>query len=324
MMLSAVMLFSPLSSLPEPMGDTLDRIKLDLVAAFRESRDVDILALSDRFPDFSAELLDFWLWLTVAGAPADVDGGGPGPLKLPLSADARAAYERAIHNSCMAVTFGSAWLEPSAEVNCDSLAVELQAVRNSPRRATKAPMAFRKAAIASWIVSRLEPRRPAVSRLAVQKVCYLLEHALDLGIFLDHSKKPLGPYDHRARYSDAEPIAIKKGWIDVRGSVFRAAAENPVGVKYANGYLRSTGAAVQFVEALAGMSDSELETLATVHWISVELAKKCHVVNPRQVFLQLKESPEWKSKLTKHNFSETRVVRSLAFLKQMRIVSLEG
>ena len=115
-------------------------------------------------------------------------------------------------------------------------------------------------------------RSYAMLRALKQKATYLLECAMSLGVFREHGRKTLGPYDSAARYKDAEPIACKKGWLEVEGSTLRVPAGTDDWRRFAGRYLRSESLAKRFVDYLARFSDAELETMATVHSSVMDIA----------------------------------------------------
>jgi hypothetical protein len=118
------------------------------------------------------------------------------------------------------------------------------------------------AVVCAWVVSRLQRTRPRVTRLAAQKVTYLLEHAMLLGIFAEHDRKPLGPYDSKSRYRDAEPIARKKGWLSVEGTALRARDDLADLTQFVPRYVRNEAVAARFVDKLGELSDDQIFRVA--------------------------------------------------------------
>lgn len=170
------------------------------------------------------------------------------------------------------------------------------------------------------VVASLQEKRPRVTRLAVQKISYLLEQALSLGIFVEHDRKPLGPYDSNARYKDAEPIARKKGWLAVIGTTLRATGDlGPVN-RFLPAYVRAKEVAARLVEYLSRLSDDQLETLATAHWISRELEAAKKTVTIAAVVRVLEEIPEWRGKLARPNFTQVRLEEAVSLLRRLRLI----
>ena len=107
--------------------------------------------------------------------------------------------EESLRNACLPVSLGRQWLEepfdPSVVADED-LGKELAKVRSRSTMAKGQRVPFRKAVVYTWVASVLQQCRGGASRFATQTATYLLEHALNLGIFTDHQRKPRGPYDH--------------------------------------------------------------------------------------------------------------------------------
>jgi hypothetical protein len=298
------------------MTETLDLIKLELLSQYERSGRIDIGEWVKRHPIHRDELIDFWMWLKGTREP-EVDAPEP------LDRSEIEAYEESLRNTCLAVTFGREWLKPAADPNAtqfDTLADELAMLRQRPRQERVQHVAFRKAVVCTWVVARLQQTRPRVTRLAVQKVTYLLDQAMALGIFVEHDRKPLGPYDSKARYRDAEPIARKKGWLQITGTILRASSDLAALSQYVSKYVRSEPVATRFVECLAPLPDDQLETLATTYWIARELESAKNEVTVASVAHALASTKEWKAKLMRRNFTEARLAEALSFLHQLRLV----
>lgn len=304
------------------MVDTLDRLKLDLVSEYERSGRVDIAEWVRRHPAHRDELLDFWMFLS--GTPRSPESS-PEPDPLPrLERSEAEIYEQTLKDACLAVTFGPSWLNPPVDPQRETLAADLESLRGNPQTVRKQHLAFRKAVVCTWIVARLQRARPRVSRLAAQKVSYILEHAMNLGVFVEHDRKPLGPYDRKARYRDAEPIARKKGWLTISGSTLTAASDLSDVTGYAGTYLRSEELAGRLVDCLAPLSDDELETIATVHWIARDLEETGRPSTAQEVARALAATAEWKTKLSRSNFTESKLRVALLFLSDLRLASSEG
>lgn len=303
------------------MVDTLDRLKLDLVSEYERLGRVDIADWVRRHPAHRDELLDFWMFLS--GTPRSSEPLEPDPLP-PLDRSEAEIYERTLKDSCLAVTFGPSWLSPSADPQREALAADLESLRRTPRAARKQHLAFPKAVVCTWVVARLQRTRRRVSRLATQKVSYILEHAMNLGVFVEHDRKALGPYDHKARYRDAEPIARKKGWLTISGSTLTAASDLSDVTDYVGAYLRSEELAGRLLDCLAPLSDDELETIATVHWIARELEETGRPNTTEEIARALAATAEWKTKLSRSNFTESKLRAALLFLSDLRLASAEG
>ena len=229
--------------------------------------------------------------------------------------------ESTFRDACLAVNLGRQWLEAPHDPGAAAvreMAISLDALRATARvRSGKAPVAFRKAVVWTWIVSLVQKRRAHASRLVVQKVTYLLEYEMNLGLFSEHERKPLGPYDRKARYRDAEPIAVKKGWLKVRGTTLRACEDLTEVNRFVGRYVRSEALARQVIEYFVRFPDDELEALATVHWTARELAQAGLPVSVAAVTEALGNTPEWRAKLRRPAFSSERLGTVLLRLQEL-------
>ncbi len=300
----------------ETMADPLDLIKLELVSEYQDSGRVDIADWVRRYPEFRGELLDFWIALKGTREIDNADGNEGEP-----STHDGEIYERALRDACLAITLGPQWLAPAVDPEIENLASDLAILRQTPKVRDAKRLAFPKAVVCTWVVLSLQRSRSRVTRLAVQKVSYLLEQAIGLGIFVEHNQKPLGPYDSNARYKDAEPIAKAKGWLMVDGTELVASPPKPEMTKFLSGYLRSESVATRLVERLSGFSDDQLETMATVHWVGRDLVAAGAQVDLDSVVELLAQTPVWKPKLARSNFSRSSVSEALAFLGGLRLVA---
>jgi hypothetical protein len=305
---------------PEPIRDSMDssidEAKAELLAEYERLGTIDVGVWVTRYPQYRDEIIDFWMW--VLGTPRGVElKSGPFP------AEDSDVAEKALRDACLAVNLGPQWLEPAADpsiVAVRDMALALEALRGKPQSGRgKAPVAFRKAVVWTWVVSIFQGQRPKVTRLAVQKATYLLECAMNLGVFTEHGRKPLGPYDYKARYRDAEPIAIKKGWLKVRGTM-QSAADNLADLKrFIGRYLRSEGLAERLVKYLVRFSDDELEVLATVHWSARELVEAGRAVTVAAIIELLESTREWQLKPQRPAFSGDHIGTALQQLRELRL-----
>lgn len=304
------------TSAREGMAEALDLIKLELLSQYESSGRIDIAEWVRRHPAYREELIDFWMWLK---GTRELQPDAPEP----LDASEIETYEEALKNACLAVTLGRAWLKPAVDpesARLNSLASELEAIRQQPPRTRDPRTPFRKAVVCTWVVARLQQRRPRVTRLAVQKVTYLLEQAMSLGIFVEHDQKPLGPYDRNARYKDAEPIACRKGWLQVTGTTLRASENLAELNRFLPAYVRAEEVASRLVDQLNRLSDDQLETLATTHWVARELEGANSEVTVTSIARALAQTAEWRAKLARPNFTERSVEEALSFLRRLRLV----
>ena len=146
---------------------------------------------------------------------------------------------------------------------------------------------------------------------------------MTLGVFVEHGRKALGPYDYKARYKDAEPIAVKKQWLEVLGTTLRAADDLSEVGRFVGRYVRSQELAERLVTYLSRLSDEELETLATVHWSAREIAQAQRPVTPRDVREALALTLEWRDKVHRASFSLDRIDAALRRLRKLRLLSVQ-
>jgi len=301
------------------MRNDVERIKQEMVTAYEDLAPIDIADWVARYPVHRDEILSFWVWLS--GTPRLQEIHEP-----PRSEPNDRIADEAIRQACLAVSLGHQWLKESFDPDPaidEALGVELASIRAKHYRFRgKASKAFRKGVIFAWVVQKLAPQREEVSRLAAQKVTYVLEKALSLGVFTDHQQKPLGPYDHRAKYQDAEPIAVRNGWIRVRGSIIEL-GETASGIaQYLPRYIRSEDLAARLVARLARLTDEELEVLATIAWASAALSSTGAPVTVSTVQAYLEQSSQWRGKLRRHCFRRAAIGSTLSRLFRLRL--LEG
>jgi hypothetical protein len=263
--------------------------ELDAVGA------VDTRKWLGEYPDVAKDLLDFIIWLEPEDEPAPATWTDEGGV-------AEAAFRRALGE-----------VKAAQAEDLRRLSLELHEIRSREQAAPdrKASLQFQRASVFAWTVANLQARRERVSRLAVQKSVYMLEHALDLHLFEEHQRKRLGPYDSTARYKDAEPIARRKMWIEQEGTAILPGTKAAEADRYAERYLRAVEPARQLVEILASLSDDELETLATVQAIVAELAKEGTTADVDAVKQRIAEIPEWADKLNRRNFNDGDIDRAL-------------
>lgn len=300
------------------MHKSLDLIKLDMLSEYEETGLVNISEWVNKYPTHRFELLDFWVWLK--GTPSEETS--PSDFEAVLKAEDIDSYKDSLRDACLAVTLGAAMLVQEVvpkKLQLETLGMDLEACR-AASRVWGSGQAFRKAVVYTWVVSRLEEKRPRVTRLAAQKVSYLLEQAMCLRIFVDHDRKPMGPYDHKIRYRDAEPLAQRKRWLEIDGTVLKTGDELGEVTKYVSAYLRSASLAARFVSHLSCRSDEELETLATVHWTCHELSDLGKVVTIDTVRSALASSDDWRSKLEKPHFNQHRIADALRLLTILRLI----
>lgn len=287
------------------MTTDIDRIKFELLSACASGMSVDIASWVARFPEYRDELLDFWLWAR------GIDQGDPDPPEGPSNLPSLMAT--ALRRACLAVSLGAEWLTPlAAEAECYGILEQLLELRKEPPpKVPRARRAFRRAVVCAWVVEELSTVRSSVTRLTLQKTTHLLERAMTLKLFDEHRKKSLGPYDHTARYKDAEPIAAKKGWIVIVGNTFLPGERGHEFQQYASRYLRSPDLASRLARFLGRLSDDQLETWATIEWVARDLSASRAKVTVDNIRDAINRDRVWASKLQKPSFSEDRICEAM-------------
>lgn len=298
----------------------LDIAKRRLVQAYEEGVDPDLASVLKNFPNHREELLDFWVILRASDREEDAgDGSEAGPLSESESAT--------IRDICLSSSLGSEWLEkPPSESDrlLAEVGIAMQRVRESsvPYEGP-ANKNFQRAAIYSWLAERWAGSRDGkTSRMAVQKLAYLLDKGLETGLFSEHRKHKYGPYDPTARYRDAEPIALRNGYLVASGRYeFHIGAEIGKALESAERYLPDPAVAKALVDALRslGVDQWALETLATVHAIAVKMPSQD--VSSEAVLSTLAGDATWKKKVGRPNFTRAKVQMALDQLSLLGLLS---
>lgn len=300
------------------MTESIEQIELRLLAEYEAGHNVDIAEWVVRFPDYRDGLLDFWLWVR----------------RTPRISDAADEYEvgadevthDVLRDACLAMSLCDDTLLSLSAPDSEEerrLGRGMAAVRARPHKVEgKARGSFRRAAVYAWITQCLSLRRRRVTRLAVQKSAYLLEVGLHCELFTEHKQNALGPYDSKAKYSDAEPIAAKRDWMRIEGTLLTPGPAIAEAAKYAPRYVRSAELAKRLIDYLATLTDEELEVWATVTWIGREATAHGSPLTAVDVRKALAAIPAWSAKLAKEHFSLAHIERALSRLVSLRLLDV--
>jgi hypothetical protein len=297
------------------LGD-LERLKQEMLERYEDGVAIDIAAWVARLPRYRDEILDYWIWL--AGTPRlhEID-------MTATPADDR-IVDDFVRQTSLAVSLGPQWLNEAVDPDVvvdEEIGAQLGRLREKPfNPGGRAPKEFRRAVVYAWIVHTLSPQRQSVTRLAAQKVAYLLEQALAFGLFTEHEQKPRGPYDRKAKYRDAEPIAERSGWIRTQGANLEPLEVDDKFERYLRRYVRSLALAQRLVARLARLSDDQMETWATVAWAGRVLAGRATGITVDKVIEFLGSSAEWRAKLTHRNFTRESIAAALDRLSKLRLI----
>jgi hypothetical protein len=301
------------------MTSRLDDAKAQLLRAFEEGEDPGLEELLRRLPEHRDDLLDFWVILAASDhqEDADVQVGLAGPLTP--------AEEATVRDICLAASLGPEWLDDSVDEGERTLVEvghELRRVRSEPYRfAGEANPHFQRVAVYAWLVNKWSAADGTTSRLAVQKLAYLLEQGLGFGLFTQHQKHQLGPYDPTARYRDAEPICFRNKYLVPAGK-YALGLGPQIGkaMSLAGRYLRDQSVAEAFVRGLQelGLDEWDLETLATVHAVAQDLPPDER--SPQSIRSALMADERWKVKLKRSNFTTAKIAEALHRLSLLKLM----
>lgn len=301
------------------MSNSVEFVKLEMVIAQRTTGTLDIVDWTSRYPEFREDLLEYWTMLL--GTDDGVAPAEAAHTAVPLTPVDLAIYSDAARDACLAVTFGAGMLRREAPSELEQLGADLELARCTVPMQPPKSKNFSRAVVYTWIVRSLAEQRPQVSRLAPQKVSFLLEQALDLGLFDSHRRNRLGPYDATAKYRDAEPIAKTKGWLRVQGASLLVTEQAGAIDRFCARYLRDPDAAARLVATLARCDDRQLEVLATVLPLAREICVAGGSPTAGSVLNAIGDSAEWKGKLTKDHFAPQRVEEAIVMLNALRLIS---
>ena len=299
-----------------PMTD-VNGVLDQLVEEFESGANPDIASYVRQHPEHREELLDFWVVLSTSSRLTDEEFAES--LRDTLSD----ADRDSVRDLLLAASLGPELLERADEERDDQAAkigAELERLRAiSHTFPGKAPITFRRMAVYAWITGILtEEAGYGVSRLRVQKVAYLLEHGLSLGVFQKHAKHPYGPYDPSLTYRDAEPGCLKAGYLQKSdGGLLEPGPKLAKAQNYARRYLREESVARALVLHVSGLDEWSLETLTTVHSVVAEMARS--TVDAKAVSQAIRADAKWQSKLHRDNFTTKRIVEALRVLSLLRM-----
>ena len=298
-----------------PRMADVDAVFDELVEAFEAGDNPAIESYVTRYPEHRDELLDFWIVLSSSERLDESVLDRP-------ERDRLSEIEReSIRDLLLAASLGPEMLDRASEEDdqATEIGAELERIRGVQYTfGGKAPVAFRRIAVYAWIAGVLsEQAGTGVSRLRVQKVAYLLEHGLALGVFKKHAKYRYGPYDPTLTYRDAEPGCLKAKYLEKAAEdLLQAGPKLTKAMEYARRYLREESVARAFVVYLSSLDEWALETLTTVHSLVAELGSEA---DAGAITRALEADPKWQSKLRRGNFSTGRIQEALRVLAVLRM-----
>ena len=299
---------------------SVDDLKKRMLDEFEAGKEPDIAAYVRAAPEAPGILLDYWVLLIstprLAELRLDEDRGAP---------NLDTIEREAVRDLGLAAALGSEWMNRTStdrEATLASIGAEMERLRDTPSTFRgKAPVTFRRIAVYGWITGILSgDGGKGVSRMRVQKVAYLLENGLSLGVFRKHSKYRFGPYDPSLTYRDAEPGCLSNGYL-VKGDdhLLRTGPNHSQSVKYAVRYVREETVARALIEFLSTCDEWKLETLATVHSVCTQLHHTDITV--KKVLNAIEDDDTWRSKLRRGTFTPTTIAEALRILTLLRLLS---
>ena len=298
---------------------TVDDLKARMLAEFEAGIKPDIAAYVREAPEARETLLDYWVILVSSTPLAEL---GLGEYRGEPRLDA--IEQEAVRDLCLAASLGPEWLKrPDSETERQlaSIGAEMERLRGSSYSFRgKAPVTFRRIAVYGWITGILSgDGGQGVSRMRAQKVAYLLENGLQLGVFRKHTKYRFGPYDPSLTYRDAEPECLKKGYL-VRGAdqLLRPGPKHSQAASYAAQYVRQEVVARALIDKLRRFDECELETLTTVHSVCSQVDDR--EITPDTVVDLIKTDDAWRAKLRRENFTVVKINEALKTLSLLRLV----
>ncbi|HXF94293.1 MAG TPA: hypothetical protein VNK46_16185 [Nitrospiraceae bacterium] len=182
----------------------------------------------------------------------------------------------------------------------------------------KAPSQFQQAAILAWVVQQLYGQGRPVSRFRAGKIIYLIERAVQLGLFHNYLKQAAGPYDPSLRYKGPEDIAVRQQrWLTaVDESHFEPGPKINVALRYARRYLNFAQASA-VIEQFRTYQDGTLSRWTTVDMAARELERLGQAVTPEHVWGYLADVSEWQHKLQREEFSVDLIASTLVGLRKI-------
>ena len=289
---------------------TVNDIKAEMLAEHEKHGRVDVRSWLARFPDLPNDLLEFACWLELSSnLETELEN-------VENLTDEGGVAENLLREGLQKLSAGVAEKERR-------LAVLLAQERNlvaRQRNKGKARAPFRKAAVQTWVFDQLRGDRDRVSRYVTYKTVYLVERALDLGLFTSYRRMKAGPYDPQLRYRDAEPIARDNHWIVVEGLDLLPGRNIGQVYKYAPSYLGGGRAVGSLIRFLSQVLPWDLETLTTVDTAAQALLARRQPVTAETVAAFLAADPEWKDKLHKQHFSISRINAAIEHLSRLGLL----
>jgi type I restriction enzyme S subunit len=180
-------------------------------------------------------------------------------------------------------------------------------------RDTRHNWAFNEAVVIAALANKFGSREYPLGRLRYTKLAYLMHRHVE-GNPEGYLKKAAGPYNPATRYKGPEGIAQKNGYVQVARSRTLSGFVSGENVNQALVYFRKWygSEALEWLDQFRYEKNEALELLATVDMAILDLRaadKKITVENIKEV---LRVDPEWKPKLRREVFSDSKIKWAIA------------
>jgi len=196
----------------------------------------------------------------------------------------------------------------------------------SSTKSREAPTQFKQAVIFAWVVYQLYSPGYPVSRYRAGKMIYLIERAVQLGLFRNYLKQAAGPYDPNLRYRGPEGIAThQRQWlVAVDDTHFEPGPRIDEALNYAERYIHiSRAQASAVIKQFRTYQDDTLGRWTTVDLAARELIAQGSVVTVESILAHLSASEEWAHKLDQKEFTLELITGTLSGLRNFGFLSGE-
>ncbi len=190
--------------------------------------------------------------------------------------------------------------------------IEDKVVGAESKEARPHSKAFNEAVVISSLAERFGSEQFPLGRKRYTKLSYLLHRHTD-GAVEDYLKKAAGPYNPKTKYGGPERIALESGYVreqergKYRGFI---RGEN---ARIAEAYFEKWYGpdALPWLDQFRYTKNDDLELLATVDMAAEDLRRAGEQVNAGAVAEAIRSQAEWKAKLDRPVFSDSRIASAL-------------
>lgn len=199
------------------------------------------------------------------------------------------------------------------------LGQRLAVARKKRQRKPKRPK-FGQAAVFAWAFDVLRGHESRETIYATGKATYVLDRALDLGLFEGYRQMAYGPYDPQLKYGAVSRIAVGRRWFNsVEGGSAIEVGENlEEADKFARRYLRDEAVARELLEYLRSFEFKSFELLTTVLWATDRLIAEGRPLGAASIREWL--GRHWPEKLERPQFSLQGIRNSLMQLSRLKFL----